>query len=408
MEKKRLVVLTDIYRMPDDKQSEIDDVESMIRLLLYANDIDIEGLIAVSSFCYRKGGTEKERRVILDIIDVVDKADPRPVWFGLWGGANTLAQAVWKVWKQRTAEDFHKFLSKIRVYGISDQDKGGIWMRENFGNRLFYIVSPTAGTTMGAVGFAGATWQGISFDYFMNKKGRKGFRGAPSEMITKEWIKHNICGDTRYRKMYPVPTMSMEGDTPSYLGLIPNGLNDMEHPDWGSWGGRYEYYLPDKAPVFGKKEKYPIWTNAEDTIALENGLSVKSNFATIWRWREAFQNDFLARLRWTETDDYQTANHAPKIKVNLPMENDVRVGEKVRLSAVGTMDPDGNKLWYHWFPYMEAGTYHQVVKIENANSQEAYFEAPEQAGTLHVILEVKDNGIPTMTSYRRIIFHVHG
>ena len=59
MEKKRFIALTDIYRMPDDKQSEIDDVESMCRLLLYANDIDIEGLIATASFCYRKGGKRR-------------------------------------------------------------------------------------------------------------------------------------------------------------------------------------------------------------------------------------------------------------------------------------------------------------------------------------------------------------
>lgn len=57
--KARYIALTDIYREPEDKQPEIDDVESMCRLLLYSNDIEIEGLIATTSFCYRKGGTEK-------------------------------------------------------------------------------------------------------------------------------------------------------------------------------------------------------------------------------------------------------------------------------------------------------------------------------------------------------------
>ena len=31
----------------------------------------------------------------------------------------------------------------------------------------------------------------------------------------------------------------MEGDTPSFLNLINNGLSDHDHPDWGGWGGRY-------------------------------------------------------------------------------------------------------------------------------------------------------------------------
>lgn len=41
-DKQRLVVLTDIEADPDDTQS-------LIRLLLYANQIDIEGLVATTS-----------------------------------------------------------------------------------------------------------------------------------------------------------------------------------------------------------------------------------------------------------------------------------------------------------------------------------------------------------------------
>ena len=44
---------------------------------------------------------------------------------------------------------------------------------------------------------------------------------------------------------YPDVGYGMEGDTPSYLSLIPNGLNVPEHPDWGGWGGRYEKYIPE-------------------------------------------------------------------------------------------------------------------------------------------------------------------
>jgi hypothetical protein len=35
-----------------------------------------------------------------------------------------------------------------------------------------------------------------------------------------------------------------------------------------------------------------------------------SDQATIWRWREAFQNDFAARMDWT-IQPYAKANHAP-------------------------------------------------------------------------------------------------
>ena len=65
----------------------------------------------------------------------------------------------------------------------------------------------------------------------------------------------------------------MEGDTPSFRGLIANGLNEMEHPNWGSWGGRYELFRPENVPVmpFGNlpsdPETRPIWTNAIDLYA---------------------------------------------------------------------------------------------------------------------------------------------
>src|SRR5438552_3542180 len=42
--KARLVVLTDLGCDPDDQ-------ESLVRLLLYANDIDIEGIVATTSVC---------------------------------------------------------------------------------------------------------------------------------------------------------------------------------------------------------------------------------------------------------------------------------------------------------------------------------------------------------------------
>ena len=31
-----------------------------------------------------------------------------------------------------------------------------------------------------------------------------------------------------------------EGDTPSFLALVPNGLFDPDRPSLGSWGGRFE------------------------------------------------------------------------------------------------------------------------------------------------------------------------
>lgn len=455
--KKRFIALTDIYRKPDDKQSEIDDVESMIRLLLYANEIDLEALIPASSMFYA-GGKEEDVKVVHDIIDayeqvkpnldihaegypsadylrsitvpgivgtgyadakyndnpgvnriieVVDREDERPVWVGLWCGCNTLAQAVWKVSQTRSQAELNKFLSKLRVYGISDQDKSGIWLRRTYGDRLFYIVSPSGGNFPSCFQFMFSTWQGISIDGMSKSdKPKKGYRGARKDLVTKEWLTKNIYGQSPYRKLYPMPTVLMEGDTPSYLGLIPNGLNDMDHPDYGGWGGRYQYGIPPKAPFLGKKELYPIWYDSKDTIELADGSTETSNFATIWRWREGYQHDFAARMLWTETPEYKDANHPPVVKLNMPNELTVKVGEKVTLSAEGSYDPDGDALTYKWYNYKEAGNYSQVVKAEKSDQAVAAFPAPNSACTLHFILELRDNGTPALTRYARVIVHV--
>jgi len=56
--KPRLVVLTDIENEPDDTQS-------LVRLLLYANDIELRGLVATTSVHMRQGvHPESIRRVI--------------------------------------------------------------------------------------------------------------------------------------------------------------------------------------------------------------------------------------------------------------------------------------------------------------------------------------------------------
>ena len=144
---------------------------------------------------------------------------------------------------------------------------------------------------------------------------------------------------------YPHVAYGMEGDTPSWLGLIPNGLSDPEHPDWGGWGGRYELYRPE-LPVMNPKTFYggvpnepetrPIWTNAVDEytppVMGEYGRatragekSFKDSKATLWRWRDDFQNDFAARMEWATKSGPET-NHPPVPILNCPDEFTVHSG----------------------------------------------------------------------------------
>ncbi|MGD2033465.1 MAG: DUF1593 domain-containing protein, partial [Bacteroidales bacterium] len=266
-QKNRVVVLTDIEADPDDTQS-------LVRLLLYSNEIDIKGIIATTS-CWHKTTVNPESitKVIKAyaqvqpnllkhdpdfpeagnllslvkkglpkygmlgvgegkdsegsdwIIKELEEIDERPLWISVWGGANTLAQALYKIENTKTEEEAEKLIAKLRVYTISDQDDSGIWMRNNFPD-LFYIVSP--GDDYGS-----ATWNGInSF-----------IPGIDNSKISNSWLAQNIQqGHGPLGAAYPDVAWGMEGDTPSFLSLILNGLNNAGHPEWGGWGGRYELY----------------------------------------------------------------------------------------------------------------------------------------------------------------------
>ncbi len=459
----RVIILSDIGNEPDDQMS-------LVRLLLYSNSLDIEALIASTStwqktathadtmhtlvnaygqvrpnlLLHAKGwptaedldsriftgqpayglaatGNDKSSAGADAIIRAVDRDDPRPLWICLWGGANTLAQALIQVRATRTPDQLASFVARLRISSISDQDDAGPWIRREF-PALFYVVQPTTPTSGE---YAYATWTGISGDaYYRNGA------GADFTTVTNEWLDTNIRSKGSLGKVYPRFAFIMEGDTPSYLGLIDNGLNAYRRPDWGGWGGRYIYRQP-----YG--ETHPIWTQggdeffrltSQDAVTGKDGKTYVSDQATIWRWREAFQHDFAARMDWSVAD-YKHANHNPELNVNgKPGTSfiiiDTEVGKPVSLDASLSRDPDGQALHFSWFHYVEAGSAdpnHAVVKIDGADTSKATVTATARCGpmwikfpikcvgtgTAHIILAVTDDGSPSLTSYRRIILNVH-
>jgi hypothetical protein len=447
-QRNRVIILTDIEADPDDTQS-------LVRLLLYSNEIDIKGLIATTS-CWHKTMVNPESitKVIkafekvqpnlkkhhpdfpeastliplvkqgipkygmegvgdgMDsegsdwIIKVLEEEDPRPLWISTWGGVNTLAQALFKIEKTRSKKEAKRLIAKLRVYTISDQDDSGIWIRNNYPD-LFYIVSP--GDDYGS-----ATWNAInSF-----------IQGINNEKISNTWLAQNIQqGHGSLGAAYPDVSWGMEGDTPSYLSLILNGLNNAEHPEWGGWGGRYELYKPSFSTqkqggsgVPFEPETRVIWTNAVDSympyIQSDYGRTVQNdtltftdNKVTLWRWRDDFQNDFAARMDWC-IKSYEEANHPPVIVLSNPEQITVMSGQGFGLDAFDTTDPDGDSFCFLWFNYPEAGTYKKLIEIQGAeNAHGAYIIAPEveKEETAHFILRVTDKGEPRLSSYKRII-----
>ncbi|WP_138484318.1 DUF1593 domain-containing protein [Dyadobacter bucti] len=440
--KSRVFVLTDISNEPDDE-------ESMVRFLVYANQFDVEGLVATTSM-YLKNETREdlirrqiaaygevrknlsihepgfpEKEQLLEVTasgqpgfgmsavgkgkatagsrlleKALTKQDGRPLWVCAWGGVNTLAQALSDLKDSNSEAAFSKITSRIRLYAITDQDDAGVWLRKEF-PALFYIVSPAIDHHE----YYKGTWTGISGD--------KRYGNAPYykfELVENAWLKkHVIKNHGPLGALYPPHLYIMEGDTPSFLGLINNGLGWAASPSYGGWGGRYSLYR-------SYAETRPIWTNNEhsrDKVTLENGRIEISDPATIWRWREHYQNDFAARMDWCVTGVFSKANHNPVAVLNKDQSKEViritaKSGETVTLSADGSKDPDNNKIDMNWLVYKEAGTYDGEINLSSTSGKTVTFTAPQvkKPASIHIVLQLKDDGVPSLVSYRRAVIQV--
>jgi hypothetical protein len=430
--KPRLLVLTDIGGDPDDQQS-------LIRLMTYANEFEIEGLIATASgtpgelkeqvtrpdlirevvTAYgkvrpnlllhrpdypaaeallgrvksgnpRRGirgvGAGNDTEGSRWVIQAVDRDDPRPVNVVIWGGPTELAQALWRVRHDRTAEGLKRFVEKLRVHSIGHQDDSGPWIVEQFPG-LFYVLSKAAEKRDMREG----AYRGM-------------YLGGDESLTSRAWVDAHVRkGRGPLGALYPTRTWTApnphgclkEGDTPSWLYFLPTGLSDPDRPEWGCWGGRFR-------PAGGR-----LFRDAADTVG-----AVTDARATVWRWRPAFQADFAARMEWC-VRPARGANHPPRPALNGDtgariMELKARPGEVVRLSAAGSSDPDGDRLSFHWFVYPEAGTYGHDVPLSDAAAESASLSVPAAVAgkTIHVVFEVTDGGKPVLTRYRRAVLHV--
>ncbi|HWG44353.1 MAG TPA: CocE/NonD family hydrolase [Gemmataceae bacterium] len=431
-ERPRLIVLTDIGGDPDDQQS-------MIRLMLYSNEFDIDGLIASAAGVpgelkkdvvrpelireiVRAYGKVRENLLrhapgyppeghLLDgvksgnprrgtasigegndtegsnwIIRAVDRNDPRPVHVVIWGGPTELAQALWRVRHDRRPKEVKRFVSRLRVYAVNHQDNTGPWILENFPDLFYVLGRQSQGRDMRE-----ATYRGM-------------YLGGNETLTSRKWI------DTHVRKnhgplgmLYPTQTWTApnphgtlkEGDTPSWFFFLPNGLGAPEHPEWGGWGGRFT--------TAGRG----LYRDARDKVG-----AVTDARATVWRWRPAFQADFQARMDWC-VQSFREANHPPLAGFRSDVSRKVvrleaTPGERLALDASESQDPDRHHLAFKWYVYPEAGTYRGEATLENAGASKATLCVPKDAAgkTLHVILEVTDDGSPALTAYRRVVILV--
>lgn len=422
-ERLRVLIETDAGGDPDDEQS-------LVRFLLYTNEWDVEGIICnrataregenlnsvrtglgivqrqVKAYgeCYPhlqthdarylrpedllrrtvSGYADSEEGLRL-IIEAVDSPDPRPVWYCDWGtepiSANNLKRVLDKVWKERGPARYEKFKDRLRIVGHNDTGD------KNFlGDHATRISPPFK------------LWVDTFSPSVDGKRWYHRFSGITAKAGGFDLQRDVLTGHGPLGELYPTNTthVQKEGDTGTFLYLVPTGMNDPAEPTWGSWAGRYGL-------IENFKPRHYYWANQPDTW---DGTTHRDN--SLARWAAHLQNDFRARLDWCVTD-FATANHPPLARVKEGLRRTIKSGDTVHLDASESTDPDHNALKFEWLYYPEPGTYRgPAPAVERATSPNAQFTSPQvdSVQTLHIILTVTDDGSPPLARYQHLILSI--
>lgn len=315
-QRPRLAVLTDIGGDPDDQQS-------LIRLMLYANEFEIEALIASASGtrgelkeavtrpdlirqiveaygkvrpnllrhaegwptaeqligCIKSGNRFRERAHIGEghdtegsrfLIERVDAGTPeRPLNIAIWGGQTDFAQALWRVKQDRNEAGYRQFIRRLRVFDIGDQDGIANWMRSEFPGLTYILAQAPPGQDKRL-----GTYRGM-------------YLTGDESLTSRPWVEKNILSTEPLGALYPVKTWTApnkhgcmkEGDTPSWFFFLPLGGNDPADPSKPGWGGQYQ------------RQPDGWWRD----LPARNDLDPRT---TVSRWRAEFQRDLAKRMSW--------------------------------------------------------------------------------------------------------------
>ena len=277
----------------------------------------------------------------------------------------------------RSEEEVLEFVRKFRVYTITDQDmvyamradraySSHQWLRREFEGELMFIWDEGTWTLQNELGIR--NWQKIV---------------------------ENVQGKGALGAVYPDYKWGVEGDTPSFLYLMPSGLNDPEDPSQAGWGGYHEVGLcPDSLTT--------AWTSCDDPV-----------YSATRRYMERFYpdalNDFFARMQWADSGE---GNTNPVVVVNgkrglAPVRLRCRAGEVLRLDASRSYDPEGDGLSFCWWQQPEiAYPCSAAIAEPSSSATSAYIPKDASGRQLHFVCEVHDDGDFSLVSYRRVIVDV--
>jgi hypothetical protein len=357
--------------MLDDYGCEPDEEQQVAHLLMYANELDIEGLLSVTSK-HLKPPTQPLRpdlahRLIEGyakvypnlqlhatgwptptdlhsvvatgqafygmadvrlgnsspgsklIVQALDKPDPRPIWIVVNAGSNTLAQALVDFCATHTPSQTRAAIARLRVFDNGAQDDAGAWICHQF-PLIHWLRSNVQTYAYGGpgpgdpAGFGPHYWHPYAYSA----------EGQRQWMREHVQTNHGALGELIPDRCWPngnstIVAFMEGGGTIPFLGLVNKGLFDIDHPSWGGWGGRF---TAEKVPDYWsryddirveERSVAPFFTYREASDVWtdpQDGTVYEGVCVPVWRWRAAMYADYICRMDWC-VKPYAAANHNP-------------------------------------------------------------------------------------------------
>ncbi|WP_432989506.1 nucleoside hydrolase-like domain-containing protein [Dactylosporangium sp. CA-233914] len=344
-------------------------------------------------------------------------ADQRPLYLEAWGGTNTIARALKSIEQQyKGTADWATIQAKVNkkavIATIGQQDNAyNDYISKSWpGVKVLDLGTVFGGFTSFAKDNAPAAikpyyqasfWatnikygHGAVLDhygligdgtYIAGEGNNLGWQPGQAKDLST-WKMFNSRGG--YQRL----DWTSEGDSPSFMFLVPTGLRGVQDPSLGGWGGRLN---PSTTPGYysGVADLNPNTNKSDGTYSIA-------------RFMPAIGNDFAARADWGITDRYSDANHAPKVSVpSVSLQG--RPGQTVQL-RVDASDPDRDALKTEWSVYTEASTVTGTPTL-SGNRSTATIKIPASATPgqrIVVIAAVSDSGTPSLTRYGQIVVTV--
>lgn len=370
-----------------------------------------------------EGATEGSELICKAILEEC----PDPLYIQVWGGCNTIVQALMDIeaeyGKSAQWPALHEKLTKrIIITACGEQDETyrlyiaerwpGIqfvktlqmgsyaygWFRMPEGESKDTLRAPFMkqeilnGKSALAKGYC--TWlDGVEYE---GEPPMSQFGANPN--IATEWFgaRFGLGAGEQYDFL-------SEGDSPTFFPLLDWGFRTLEDFSYGGIAGRYHPVTNERNT---KGELLNVWDVSLDSYTDRQGNTQPTE--SMWPYVADIQRDFAARVDWAGTSDFHKAEHQPGIRLVQGNDFTAAPGQTLHLTAQA-FSPDKAGVTVTFRIYEEASAQWAKKAKLDVNGAEANITIPQEAvagDALHIIVKAQADGHHRLTHYQQAIIRI--